>query len=593
MEVKEWEWDFIAIPSLEEYIEKHVEEISEKPEIVKKYVDNIIKDAEDGLNKISTFLHELYRKVLGEQVGSIVEAIGERLASVLLYIVIYFGTVRGQIEVLSESGRQLANKDLRPQLLDLMTLLDAYSRRLVSDMAFNEELSRMGYSPERINILKQIAKRMLSTNDVLDLYKKGGLGYDESLDRLKRLGYEDADAKMILKYAKPALPIDIAIRAWFMRALDDKAINNILRRHGYEDYDAEIIKYVSRPLLGVVDLISAFRRHLIDENTLRTLLQWHGFDNNEIDLIKELSKVIPSLSDLVTFAVRDVFNDSVVKKYGYDEEFPEDFAYYASMHGLDRKWALAYWRAHWQLPSPTMAFEMFRRGIISDRELDDLLKIADYPRYWRERMKELAYEIPTRVDIRRMYELQVISEKDVYEFYRKLGYSPDHAKALTEYTILDTLTSERNSVIKEIEKCYKDGLIDKNDAIDMLSQLKVNKPTIDLLIQAWELSEQREYVNMLTESVHDRFRNGVITELQARQELTALGLKGRQIETYITKWKIEKSKLTKTLTVTQISSAYKLNIISFEQALDRLVALGYTREDAEIILKLVRKGVST
>ena len=89
---------------------------------------------------------------------------------------------------------------------------------------------------------------------------------------------------------------------------------------------------------------------------------------------------------------------------------------------MDKEVLQWYWRAHWELPSPTTGFEMLHRlhpdvlEVIGEKykemglnpddlktdldTLKELLKISDYPKYWRDRLAAISYSPLTRVDLR-------------------------------------------------------------------------------------------------------------------------------------------------------------------------------------------------
>lgn len=582
----------LELMNLEDVIKQEAEEIHENPEKVKDIAKNLYDEAKEGLEKIAKLLDDMYKTIFGETVGSIISGIGQKLANILFYLVIYYGVARGKIEALAESGKHIAFEDLRPTLLDLNTLLESYTRKLITDNDFVSELRKHGFSEERIKILRSLTLNTLTVSEISELYRRGFITTDEAINRLQKLGYTTEDSKKIVNSFNSLLPVDVAIKSWQKGGLSESELNEILRKYGYSDKDIEHIKYVATKELGVSDLFKCYWRGLISERDLDTLLSWQGYEPETIRLIKELTKYIPPISDLITMSVREAFNDTVAKKYGYDEEFPDEFAYYSEMQGMSKDWAKRYWRAHWQLPSPTMGYEMFRRGIISKQELDDLLKIADYPKYWRERLIQLAYDLPTRVDVRRMYDLGVITDNEVYEFHRKLGYDERTARALTEYVIADTMSSERNSIISEIKKQYLNGALNETEVREMLRQLKVNQYTIDLYLQAWNLTLEREQLEFEIDVIHYDYISGIITETDAVSKLSSLGLRANQISRYMYNWKREKEKNKKRLTPTQICDAVKFGIIKKEEAIDKLVNYGYNRTDAEILIALRLKGVS-
>lgn len=280
---------------------------------------------------------------------------------------------------------------------------------------------------------------------------------------------------------------------------------------------------------------------------IREELIRRGWNEKDVDRLGEIIAVLPPISDVIRFAVRDVYNEAVVRKYGYDEDLPEAFLREAAKRGLKEEDARAYWRAHWELPSVSQVFEMFHRlrpgrvpdDIVVDRDtMEEMLRIADIPAYWRRRLIAISYNPITRVDVRRMYRLGVIDRKEVEERYLDLGYAPEDAKALADFTVKYELT-EGASLIDEvtdrtrraIEGAYARGKIDRAKAMELLTKLKIPAELANALLDVADLErsfrvqpEQEEVAEreIAVGLVREGYRLGVISRDQARSLLLSL-----------------------------------------------------------------------
>ncbi|MBW2638419.1 MAG: hypothetical protein JRC86_13080, partial [Deltaproteobacteria bacterium] len=118
-----------------------------------------------------------------------------------------------------------------------------------------------------------------------------------------------------------------------------------------------------------------------------------------------------------------------------------------------------------------MGYEMLHRGLISEKELDTLLKTADYPAFWRKRLMLLSYSPYTRVDVRRMYQMGILSKEQVFKAYKDIGYDDEHAENLTKFTVAGASTSERDLTKSEILKGYRYKLLDAAETKDALIKM--------------------------------------------------------------------------------------------------------------------------
>jgi len=242
------------------------------------------------------------------------------------------------------------------------------------------------------------------------------------------------------------------------------------------------------------------------------LLTRHGYNSADIERLTNLYWMIPPVQDLITMAVREVFTPAVASQYGLYEDYPEDFDRWAKKQGLTTEWSKNYWAAHWQLPSALQGFQMFHRGIIDDSDMELLLKSLDYMPFWRERMIQLSFNPLTRVDVRRMHDLGILSLDDVEKSYLALGYSPENAKHMTEFTRRYNAGAEETDSkdIRElsksvIEKAYLQGLFDKDEAKVRLGRLDYSSEDSDIILDMLDLNQQLDYTPDYTSSIMNKY----------------------------------------------------------------------------------------
>jgi len=248
-------------------------------------------------------------------------------------------------------------------------------------------------------------------------------------------------------------------------------------------------------------LLTMLYREIINEKTFTQLMKLKGYSNEQIKYFIESYKYYPSAEDFIRFAVRDVFHSDIVKKYGYDERFPEEIVKYAKKSGIDEQTLRWYWRSHWQLPTPEEAFTMMHRGAIDEKTLKELLITADYSPFFIDKYIKISYLPYTRVDIRRMYIQGILNEKQVFQAYKELGYDDEKAKNLTEFTKSLSLTKEKHLSKSEILTAWIYKEINDNEAIKQLKELGYNENDAKLILKITKETQkrrlEREYLTTL------------------------------------------------------------------------------------------------
>lgn len=340
------------------------------------------------------------------------------------------------------------------------------------------------------------------------------------------------------------LTIEQTIGAFFKGLLSIDEVRNEALKRGIAPSKVDALIEAARPLPSPGAIQEAFLRGFISESEHDRLLRQHGYTDSDIALFKSLYFIIPTPSDLIRMAVREVFSPAVAEKFGQFEDFPEVFAQWARKIGISEEWAKNYWAAHWDLPSATQGFEMLHRRIINEDELKMLLRALDVMPFWREKLIQLSYNPYTRVDLRRMYSLGILSEEDVYNAYLDLGYDPEKARNLTEFTIRHyapeeetTLDEYRRAALSLYQKAYKLDIITLDDLRNYILNLGYHPDDAELILSITvaekEITERREELPPLRGRIRDMtldaFKRGIFTRAETEATLSAIGYSDDEI----------------------------------------------------------------
>jgi hypothetical protein len=335
-----------------------------------------------------------------------------------------------------------------------------------------------------------------------------------------------------------SLDLVTASRAVYKGSMSDNDYFNNAYLSGISADKARAALEANRGLPTPGQIQDAFLRGQIDLETHDNLLRAYGLTDEHIQLIKSLYLIIPGPSDLIRMAVREAFSPEIAEAFGQYQDYPKEFTEWAVKIGLSEDWAKRYWAAHWDLPSPTMGFEMLHRGIIDENELRLLLRALDVMPYWRERLIKLSYNPLTRVDIRRMYKMGVIDEAQVYRAYLDLGYDNEKATWLTEFTKRystpedsSELTEFRTMARSTYSQAYRKQIISNDEYREFLRGLGYADTDVDLLVslddyainqqsKLFDINDYRKDLLKMTLTAYDR---GLYSYDDAKAQLSDLG----------------------------------------------------------------------
>lgn len=359
-------------------------------------------------------------------------------------------------------------------------------------------------------------------------------------------------------------------------------------------------------LLDPQQVLEAYRRGIISDKATRDrLLAYYGLSTMLIDILDKLQWYIPTPPDIIRFGVREVYNEEVAKKFRMDEGFDElvrNAKKDMDAAALSEETMRKYWRAHWELPSAQMGFEMFHRGIISYDELKLLLKTLDIMPFWQDKLIQLSYIVPTRVDLRRMHKLKLISDEELTQYYMKLGYSREDAEKLTKFTIEynknpewtertledEILFEYRNKAKSEIIQAYKTLLIDENTAREQLRAIGLKDEAIEYEIAFAEYDRRREIINDYISVLTSKYVKGLIDEVTLRNKLSELNLPSFYVDHIVTIANIKALDKPQTPSKSDILDWFKKGIIDERTTRNMLSGLGYANEYIDLYIKEIQ-----
>jgi hypothetical protein len=284
--------------------------------------------------------------------------------------------------------------------------------------------------------------------------------------------------------------------------------------------------------LDPLSIITAWRRDPGAYASLFDDLKDQGWSDERIEALKFVTLYYPPPADLIRWQAREVFEPAMIERYGLDSEFEaisKDPFYKA---GMTDEQILNYWRAHWEHASWQQVVEMLHRGLLTEAQVYDWFRLVEIPPFWRDKMIQAAYTWPTRVDVRRWWDMRTIDEAELRRLYSGMGY---RGVNLDNYVLWT----------------------------------KVYVAFPDLLA---------------------RWSKGWITLDEVRQELVGLGMPAARVEEMIqTKIKVDQPERTsaeRDVTKTDIYKGVKQGVITRGEAIELLMELGFDIDEADYLLAI-------
>jgi hypothetical protein len=467
---------------------------------------------------------------------------------------------------------------------------------------------------------------------LIDLLNKGLIDSHYVYNELRKSGYDvDPVSHMVASNQERLAPMDAA-NLFFRGVLThDQAVTE-MHEHGLDPHYGRWMMQLAERLLNEDQIRSALlRKTITDAEHDHSLRQW-GYTQDRIDLAKKLYFYIPPVPDIIHMGIRNVFNPEIVTRFNLLGDYPQAFEDAAHQQGVSKEWAEKYWEAHWIVPSRTEAFEMFQRttdtkldehadtitlsdgsqvhNIIGKDTLNLLLREVDTPPFYRDKVTAVAYRPLTRIDIRRLRKIGLLTHAGVERAYLDLGYNHEHAKLLAKFTDALNATTSKNaaqslvtSLQRKVIELYVADKLPLDQVHSTLTDLGFTKAEIAVFVAEADLVHESEYITALEQGIGKLYMAGILSDKDAIKRLHSAGVPVDAQHTLFTKWDLaiqyrggtDHIHKHRELTKGEVLQALIDGLIDQPTAESMLESLGYDRNgaDAEIGLALFKSASAT
>ena len=355
------------------------------------------------------------------------------------------------------------------------------------------------------------------------------------------------------------------------------------------DWFTKIVQSAGNPP-GPQQLAEALRRGIIGEGSPGDLapsfqggIAQGDLQNIWADVIKRLALALPSPDTAVEAAVRSMRDpgtaETLYALFGGD---PEHFQLMFDVSGAG--------------PSPVEAGTLANRGIIpwsgtgpGAASFEQAIAESRYKNKWTAAYKALAVYRPPPRTITAMYREGSIDKATATQWLLDYGVTQD---AIPIY--LSTVSGGKTKTAKDLTESqivdgYRDRATPRGEAQTLLVAMGYSAEDASFILDSVDAAVVKKYQDETVTVVHNLFVHGRQTINEASSALDAAGVPATQRDDLLRLWQLEIKQVVKVLTQGEVTAAAKLRLISFEDAVSRLVKLGYALEDATLLLELKLK----
>lgn len=445
---------------------------------------------------------------------------------------------------------------------------------------------------ETANMLKEVAKWPKIYKIILQVLFKAMLTitYYKQILAISTL---DSQYEFMSKATPHPAPVDNLVRSMIIdpaRATENRAK---LKEHGFDDMQIDniILSYYRTVDEGTIRV--CYLRGVISEETMYERMRELGYTDTRTKEIVQTWELLPPPADLFTMVAHEAFEPDIYKPMGLDAEFPAEQVEWLKKQGISPAWAMKYWISHWAQPSIGQGFEMLHRRVIDYPTLDLLMRTVEIPPFWREKLTKIAYSPYTRVDVRRMHDLGILSNEQLIESYMDLGYDADKALNMANFTIKYNQSHAKELTRSAILESYRENLIERREAIKLLKAQDYSEELADYYLTLEEYTRDKEILKMQIDNLQENYLLGLTSEQTARDGLNKAGLLGAKIDALLDQWNLQKYKYQRLPTKSDCDTFLVKGIIDEPEYTELLTQHGFAWRHIRLYLEDLKGEIVT
>lgn len=318
-----------------------------------------------------------------------------------------------------------------------------------------------------------------------------------------------------------------------------------------------VIKQLASTVLSWDQILQLLNRGWIDGEQARQLLKRAGWDHDHIERLIPLRVTLISMQEAAAMWNRDIINDDEGKAIAAQNGY---------LHDAWDKFTLL----GGEPPDTTSLILAWRRGVITEADVDRALVQGPLRKEWIPVIKQLQYQPLDPQELANAVNQGHMDLAAATAVAAQSGYRPDDFKVIIDNAGIPPGPQEALTWISR-------GIISEADFRTIFLESRIKNKYIDLYLKG------RTVILTMAE-IRSLFSKGVMTQAQALDRLMSRGYGAEDAGIILAGAQAAKNQGTKDLSVAQIVRLYTDRLIDRATAADALDAHGYDPSESDQIL---------
>ncbi len=436
--------------------------------------------------------------------------------------------------------------------------------------AMQAEARNLGFDDNAFSAFVDAADQPPGVSELLEMRRRNLIG-DDLLERGLRSAQIEEDWLTLLPQLRHVLlsPADLAQlrQQGFLSEGEQKSLSAL---QGVSPENAEHLFEISGLPPGIELMIALWRRELIPWERVEQAVREGNTKVKYIPDLKHL-RYMPLSPAVAAEAVlkQQLPREEGKRIAGLSGVSPDDFDILSRVNG--RPMAIG------------QALDLVRRGKRGKDFFTEVVARSDVRTEYADDLLLLQERLLPLFQVLRLLRDGTLTDELATEQLTKQGYAPELVQAVIAGGHAAKASGTKDLGREQITEIYEGGFESRQWALDNLIGLGYDANESNLLLDLTEAKRIIAFLRAAINRVKASFVGHKIDESEALDALGQLGVVTEQSQNYMELWSEERDANVHRLTPAQIGKAFKLGLITREDAIQRWIGQGYPEDDAILL----------
>lgn len=422
------------------------------------------------------------------------------------------------------------------------------------------------------NALIENARNWPSISDLTDWFNRRLINRAEYDAMAQAAGYSPAVSSAYIAAAFTEVSWQDAALAYLRGAITVQELYGIASHEGVSEGDVNIyLETIGEPP-GTMDLLEAYRRGFIDKAKLEEGIRQSRVRNEWVPIIEQL-RYSP-------MTVAEAVNAVVQGHMAYNEG-----ASIADANGLEPGHFDTLYQTAGAPLSRTELNELYNRGLIGSDVVAQGLQESRLKNKYVQDAFALRRRLLEPRSLGSAVEIGAMDHATAIKKAMETGYNAEDAAYLVNAASNRKLQSYRDRLMSQAESLYVDGAFSDSQFENIITSMGHTSAEAQVILKTAQFVREHRTFSTAVGAIRSKYVAHHINDSQASAALDHIGMQASQRDYLMGMWRLEASVNTRSLTEAQIIRAIKLQTLTVDQGVERLLQLGYSTADAAILIE--------